>query len=57
MLGLLDVAGAGDGHLEGVDVEPLLVGVGQQPHEVVLLQALGVHLVVDERAGGAGVPV
>ena len=33
-----NVTGASNGELEAVDVETLLVGVGQQPDEVVLLQ-------------------
>ena len=33
------MAAAGDGQLETVDVESLLVGVRQQADEVVLLQA------------------
>jgi hypothetical protein len=53
----LDVARASDGHLEGVDVQTFLVGVGQQPDEVVLLQALAVNLMVDVGAGSARVPV
>ena len=35
-----DVAGAGHRELEAVDVETLLVGVGQQPDKVVLLHTL-----------------
>ena len=31
------VAAAGDGQLEAVYVEAFLVGVGQQPHKVMLL--------------------
>ena len=54
--GLADVAGAGDGQLEGGDVQPLLVGVGEEADKVVLLQALRVVLVVDIGAGRAGVP-
>ena len=37
MPGLADVAGAGDGELERVDVQPLLVGVGEEADKVVLL--------------------
>ena len=44
------MAAAGDGQLEAVDVESLLVGVRQQADEVVLLQAAGVEVRVDERA-------
>ena len=53
---LADMTRAGDGELEGVDVQPLLVGVGEEADEVVLLQALRVVLVVDIGAGRAGVP-
>ena len=35
-----NVAGAGHRELETVDVETLLVGVGQQPDKVVLLHTL-----------------
>ena len=35
-----DVAGASHRELETVDVETLLVGVGQQPDKVVLLHTL-----------------
>ena len=51
-----DVTGAGDGELERVDVQPLLVGVGEEADKVVLLQALRVVLVVNVGAGGAGIP-
>ena len=44
------MAAAGDRKLEAVDVESLLVGVRQQADEVVLLQAAGVEVRVDERA-------
>ena len=44
------MAAAGDGQLEAVDVESLLVRVRQQADEVVLLQAAGVEVRVDERA-------
>ena len=44
------MAAAGDGQLEAVDVESLLVGVRQQADEVVLLQAARVEVRVDERA-------
>ena len=57
MPGLADVAGAGDGQLEGVDVQPLLVSVGEEADEVVLLQALRVVLVVDVGARRAGIPL
>ena len=58
MLWLLDVARASHRHLEGVDVQALLVGVGQQPDEVVLLEAGAADvLVVDVGAGGGGVPI
>ena len=40
VLGSFDVARASDGHLEGINVKTLLVRVGQQPHEIVLLQTL-----------------
>ena len=56
MSGLADVAGARDGQLERVDVESALVGVGEQPDKVVLLEALRVVLVVHVGAGSAGVP-
>ena len=52
-----DVTGARDGELERVDVQPLLVGVGEEADKVVLLQALRVVLVVNVGAGGAGIPV
>ncbi len=51
-----DVTGASDRQLEGVNVEALLVGVGQQPDEVVLLQTLRVILLVDERTRSGRVP-
>ena len=35
-----DVAGASHRELEAVDVEALLIGVGQQPDKVVLLNTL-----------------
>ena len=57
MSGLADVTGAGDGELERVDVQPLLVGVGEEADKVVLLQALRVVLVVDVGAGRAGIPL
>ena len=44
------MAAAGDGQLEAVDVESLLVRVRQQADEVVLLQAARVEVPVDERA-------
>ena len=44
------MAAAGDGQLEAVDVESLLVSVRQQADEVVLLQAAGIEVRVDERA-------
>ena len=44
------MAAAGDWQLEAVDVESLLVRVRQQADEVVLLQAAGVEVRVDERA-------
>ena len=53
---LADVTGAGNGELEGVDVQPALVGVGEEADKVVLLQALRVVLVVNVGAGGAGIP-
>ena len=56
MPGLADVTGARDGELERVDVQPLLVGVGEEADKVVLLQALRVVLVVDVGARRAGVP-
>ena len=34
---LAEVAGAGDGQLEAVYVEAFLIGVAQQPHEIVFL--------------------
>ena len=45
-----EMAAAGDGQLEAVDVESLLVSVRQQADEVVLLQAARVEVGVDERA-------
>ena len=56
MNGVPDMAGAGDGQLEGVDVKTQLVGVGQKPDKVVLLEALRGVLVVDERARRRWVP-
>ena len=56
MNGVPDMAGAGDGQLEGVDVEAQLVGVGQKPDKVVLLEALRRVLVVDEGARRRWVP-
>ena len=50
-----EMATAGDGKLEAVNVEPLLVGVGEQPDKVVLLKATRVEVGVDERAGGSRV--
>ena len=50
-----EVARARHRELEAVDVEPLLVGVGQQPHEVVFLDALGGVVRVQVAAGGARV--
>ena len=51
------MAAAGDWELEAVNVESLLIGVGKQPHKVVLLQTLGGQLsVVNVRAGGTRVP-
>ena len=50
-----EMAAAGDRQLEAVDVESLLVRVGKQPHEVVLLEAARVVVGVDERAGGSRV--
>ena len=44
------MAAAGDRQLEAVDVESLLVRVRQQADEVVLLQAAGVEVRVDEGA-------
>ena len=49
------MAAAGDWQLEAVDVQSLLIGVGKQPDKVVLLEATGVEVGVDEGAGGAGV--
>ena len=57
MAGLADVARAGDGHLEGVDVESLVVGVSQETDEVMLLEALGVVFVLDVGTRCLGVPV
>lgn len=37
MVGLLNVTGTGNGHLERVDVEALLVSVGEQADKVMLL--------------------
>ena len=54
--GLLDVTRAGNGQFEGVNVESLLIGVGQETDKVVLLEALGVVLVVNEGARGGRVP-
>ena len=50
-VGGAQVAAAGDGQLEAVDVESLLVGVCQQPDEVVFLQAGGGVVGVQEGAG------
>ena len=56
MPGLADVTGARDWELERVDVQPLLVGVGEEADKVVLLQALRVVLVVNVGAGRARIP-
>ena len=56
VVGLGHVAGAGHRQLETVDVKTLLVGVAEQPDEVVLLETRRVELVVDKRTGGVGVP-
>ena len=56
MPGLADVTRARHGELEGVDVQPPLVSVGEEADKVVLLQALRVVLVVDVGAGRAGIP-
>ena len=53
---LADMTRAGDGELEGVDVQAPFVGVSEEADKVVLLQALRVVLVVDIGAGRAGVP-
>ena len=53
---LADMTRAGDGELEGVDVQAPLVGVSEEADKVVLLQALRVVLVVDIGAGRARVP-
>ena len=50
-----EMAAAGDRQLEAVNVEPLLVRVGKQPHKVVLLKAARVEVGVDEGAGGSRV--
>ena len=50
-----EVAAARDRQLEAVNVESLLVGVGKQPHKVVLLEAARVVVRVNERAGGSRV--
>ena len=47
------MAAAGDWELEAVNVESLLIGVGKQPHKVVLLEAARVVVRVDERARGS----
>ena len=49
---LAEVAGAGYGQLEAVYVEAFLIGVAQQPHKIVLLQASRVVVGVNEGAGG-----
>ena len=49
---LAEVAGAGDGQLEAIYVEAFLIGVAQQPHKIVFLQAGRVVVGVDEGAGG-----
>ena len=56
MSGLADMTRACNRELEGVDVQPPLVSVGEEADKVVLLQALRVVLVVDIGAGRAGVP-
>ena len=50
-----EMAAAGDWELEAVNVESLLIGVGKQPHKVVLLEAARVVVRVDERARGSRV--
>ena len=57
MPGLADMTGACDWELERVDVQPLLVGVGEEADKVVLLQALRVVLVVNVGAGCARIPM
>ena len=46
-----NVTGASNGQLEAVDVETLLVGVGQQPDKVVFLDAVGGEVGVKIAAG------
>ena len=48
---LAQVAAAGDWKFEAVYMESFLIGVGEQPHKVVLLQACGVVVLVYEGAG------
>ena len=56
VVGLANVARAGNRELEAVNMETLLVSVGQETDEVVLLETLGVEVfVVDVRAGSLGV--
>ena len=52
-----DVARACDRKFKWIDVKSLLVSVRQKPDKVVLLEALGRILVIDEGAGSGRVPV
>ena len=54
-VGGTQVTAARHRELEAVDVEPLLVGVGQQADEVVFLEAGGGIVGVQVAAGGPGV--
>ena len=51
------MATASHWEFEGVNVESLLIGVGKEPDKVVLLETLGVVFVLNEGAGGRGVPM
>ena len=56
MSGLADMTRARNRELEGVDVQPLVICVGEETDKIVLLQALRVVLVVYVGAGRTGVP-
>ena len=48
-----NMAGAGDRELEAVDVEALLIGVGQKTDKVVFLEAVGGEVGVEIAAGSS----
>ena len=48
---MAQVTAARDGQLETINMKTFLIGVGEQPHKIVLLQAGGVVVLVYEGAG------